>query len=123
MKSKFGIFSVFFLTAIYCFAMGAATNSFAHSELDNKTRSSQEKYISDLSNKLFCPSQQSESSIETANKLPPLDFKKNTSGFVLPVGTREQFFGAAFSQYSRLYRNFLINKRKSDNIFPFHYFW
>jgi hypothetical protein len=37
--------------------------------------------------------------------------------------TKEFFLALAFSRYKIFSRSFLINYRKHDLIFPFHYFW
>jgi hypothetical protein len=122
-KSSFRILSVVFLTAIYCFAIGVVTKSFAHSDFKDYPTSSQEKIISDFSTKLFCHTSQSESSVNNINNLPAPSFKNPFNGLWAITKTTEQLFETAFSQYTNISRNFLIQHRKTDIIFPFHYFW
>ncbi len=123
MKSNLRSISVVFLTAIYCFSLGIVTKSFAHSDFQHESTVSQEKFIADLSLKQFCHTSQSESSINNYNKLPTPNFKNLFTGFWGIIKSSEQFFDAEFSQYKIFSRNNLINYRKSDIIFPFHYFW
>lgn len=123
MKSSFRILSVVFLTAIYCFAIGVVTKSLAHSDFNNNSTTSQEQYFSDFSTKLFCHTSQSESSVNNYINQPVPSFKNPLNGLWAIAKITEQLFETAFSQYSNISRNFLIQHRKSDIIFPFHYFW
>ncbi len=123
MKSSIRILSVFFLTAIYFFAISVVTKSLGHSDFHNEQQSSQEKYFSDFSTKLFCHNSQSESLVNSFNNLPLPSFKNPFNGLWAITKATEQLFGTAFSQYTNISRNFLIQHRKAEIIFPFHYFW
>jgi hypothetical protein len=112
-----------FLTAIYCFAIGVVANSYAYSDGQKYPTSSQEKFISDFSAKLFYHSSKSESSANNFNNLPDPKLKNPTAGFWATVKATEKLFETSFSQYTFFSRKILINSRKSDIIFPFHYFW
>jgi len=122
-KSSIRILSVVFLTAIYCFAIGVVTKSLAHSDFHSNTTTSQEQYFSDFSTKLFCHTSQSESSVNNYINQPVPSFKNPFNGLWTITKTTEQLFETAFSQYTNISRNFLIQHRKTDIIFPFHYFW
>jgi hypothetical protein len=122
-KNSIRILSIVFLTAIYCFAIGIVTKSLANSDFQNNSTTSQEQYFSDFSTNLFCHTPQSESSVTNYNNLPAPNFKNSFSGFLAITKTTEQLFETAFSQYTNISRNFLIHHRKTDIIFPFHYFW
>lgn len=123
MKNNIRILSVVFLTAIYCFAKGVVTKSLAHSDFHSNTTTSQEQYFSDFSTKLFCHTSQSESSVNNYINQPVPSFKNPFNGLGEISKTTEQLFETAFSQYTNISRNFLIQHRKTDIIFPFHYFW
>jgi hypothetical protein len=110
------------LTAIYCFAIGAVNNPLSHSDFSNST-SYQEKAISDFSANLLYPTSQSESSVNNYNNLPAPSFKNSNNRLSAISNTSEQLFETAFSQYTNISRNFLIHNRKTDILFPFHYFW
>jgi len=122
-KNSIRILSVVFLTAIYCFAIGVVTKSLAHSDFNSNSTTSQEQYFSDFSTKLFCHTSQSESSVNNYINQPVPSFKNPFNGLWAISKTTEQLFETAFSQYTNISRNFLIQDRKSDIIFPFHYFW
>ena len=123
MKKNIRILGVLALTAIYCFAIGSATISFPHSNFYDSSNTSQEKHFSDLSTKLFCQSSQSENSVNNYNKLPTPNFKKSYNEHWSVTQTTEHLFKTAFTQYTNISIKFLINHRKTDIIFPFHYFW
>ena len=123
MKSSIKILSIVALTAIYCFAIGVVTKSLTYSDFQSHSTTPQEQYFSDFSTKLFCQTSQSESSVNNYNNLPVPSFKNPFSGLWAITKTTEQLFKTAFSQYTNISRNFLIQHRKSDIIFPFHYFW
>lgn len=123
MKSRSRILSVVFLTAIYCFAIGVVTKSVAHSNFQSNSFASQELYFSDFSTKLFCHTSQSESSVNNNINQPVPSFKNSFKGLLALAKTKELLFESVFSQYNNISRNFLIQYRKSDIIFPFHYFW
>jgi hypothetical protein len=114
---------VIFLTAIYCFAIGVGTNSLAHSDFHSSPAPSQEKFIANLSPKLFCHTTQFESSVNNFNNLAAANFKNLFSGFCAIVKATDQLFETEFSQYTSFSGNILIHHRKSDIIYPFHYFW
>ena len=123
MKNHIKILSVIGLTAIYCIAIGAVNTSLIHSDISFNKSSSQEKVISYLSEKFFLHTSHSESSIKDYNNLPAPNFKNQFSGIWAILKANEQLFGSEFSRYTIFTRTILINHRKSDIIFPFHYFW
>jgi len=122
-KNSIRILSVFFLTAIYCFAISVVTKSLTHSDFHSNSTTSQEQYFSDFSTKLFCHTSQSESSTNNYINQPVPSFKNPFNGLWAIAKITEQIFETAFSQYTHISRNFLIQHRKTDIIFPFHYFW
>jgi hypothetical protein len=122
-KNQIRILSVVVIAAIYCFAIGTAFNSLNNSDFSNSSSSLQEKTISDFSAKLFYPTAASESSVNNYNNLPTPSFKNPFNGLWAIHNTSEQLLETTFSQYTNASRNFLIHNRKTDLIFPFHYFW
>jgi hypothetical protein len=117
------ILGVVFLTAIYSFAIGVVTKSLAHSDFNINSTTSQEQCFSEFSIKFFCHTSKFESSVNNyINQTVPC-FKNPFNGLWAIAKTTEQLFEIAFSQYTNISRNFLIEYRKSDIIFPFHYFW
>jgi hypothetical protein len=123
MNSNFRFTSVAFLTAIYCFAIGVVTKSLTYSDFKGNSTTSQEQYLSNFSTKLLCHTPQSESSVNNYNSPSASSFKNPFNGLWAICKTTEQLFETAFSQYTNISENFLIQHRKADIIFPFHYFW
>ncbi len=124
MKDKFRITITVFFTAVYCLAIGVVNQSRTDSPVHENPTSSQEKFISDLSSKLFSPTIASESVVTnfTSNSSSP-GFKSPLAGCDVIFKAIAQRFETAFSQYANFSRNFRIKHKKSDFIFPFHYFW
>lgn len=123
MKNRIRCLSVIFLTSIYCFTIGNATTSAAHSVFQDSLVASHETFISDLSTALFCNTLQSKNSVSNFNKLPTSNFKNRFAGFWVAFKATEQLFNTEFFQYTNFSSIILINHRKYDFIFPFHYFW
>lgn len=123
MKNNFRILSVAFLIATYCFAIGVVTKSHAYFDFKDHSTPSQEQYFSDFATKFYCHTSPSESSVNNYNNFPSLSFKNPFNGLWASAKATEQLYETAFSQYTNTSRNFLIQLRKVDIIFPFHYFW
>jgi len=99
-KSSIRFLSVIFLTAIYCLTIGVVTKSFANSVYEKYPASPQEKYIADLSAKLFCHTTQSEISINNISNLPVSNFKNPFTESRAILKAIEQLFKVEFSQYT-----------------------
>jgi len=123
MKKNFKILSVLFLISIYVFAINVVAKTFFHNDVKTYPTSSQDIVISNYSSSLFCHTSQAESSVNNINNLPVLNFKNLFTSFLAIIKVTEQISEREFSQYSFVLKNFLIIHRKSDHIFPFHYFW
>lgn len=52
-----------------------------------------------------------------------LQYKKDFSDYVILKHVIQQHISGKFLQYSQVSKNFLVHYRKTDGIFPFHYFW
>lgn len=122
MKNWIRIASVVFFTAIYCFAMGAVTEARVHVD-PTAASSSKEKVISELSAKFYSHTAPTEIASSNFNNLPTENFKNPLAPFDVPFKAQEQGYEARSSQYISRSQNVLIHVRKSDTIFPFHYFW
>lgn len=123
-KNHIKIISLIFLTAIYCFAIGAAANqSVNYSNISNDTIPSQEKVALDVSAKLFFHTSESESLVSSYEELPSLGFKNPFAGFLAANTPSERLIVNQLHKYTSYSKNILVNYRKSDIIFPSHYFW
>jgi hypothetical protein len=97
--------------------------SLTQSDLNYISSSSKGDLVSGFAAKLFCETSQLESSVNNYTSAPVPNFKNPTNGVWAIFKTTEQLFESTYSQYTRISRNFLIQHRKTDLIFPFHYFW
>lgn len=76
-----------------------------------------------VSVELFTDSLLVENYANPSNNFPPSTLKNSFSEFLTIVKITEQFFANEFVQYISISKNFRINYRKANIIFPFHYFW
>lgn len=123
MKNKIRILSIVIFTAIYCTAIGLVTKDYTYSNSPNNHYTTQHNLTSDVSSPLFLHTSIAQSSIASINNPTAPHFGKSNTGH-WAIGTSiEQIFSAVFSQYLSYWRNTLIPYRKSDILYPFHYFW
>lgn len=123
MKGRIRYISLVLLTAVYCYAISVVSGSFSYSDFPNHTPSLPEQIISDLSEGLLCHTLQTKTSVTNINYFPVPDFKNSLTGFWAIIKTSQQLLNIRFSRRITFWIDFLINHRKSDIIFPFHYFF
>lgn len=123
MKNSIRIVGALLLTAIYCGAIAIVTTSFTSVDSQNATNPKQEKYSATVSNNLLYHNIQSESSINSLVNLSDPSLKDTFNIFVGITVQASKLSKATFAQYSNFSRNLLIRYRKTDLIFPAHYFW
>lgn len=123
MKKSGGILTVILLTAIYCFAIGFTSISYASAEIHHIQNNDQEDHFSEISKSFIGQISQSESSIQFLNNFPKRLFKISFIEISTSLETTERLIESKFSQYNGFSRNILMRFRKADTIFPFHYFW
>lgn len=123
MNSSVRILGVTILIAIYCFAVNAVFNPPVSSDHESHHTTEQEQFLAVISSSLFCDTSPSESSVNSFNTIPVPGFNPlfNKHGSI--VRSIEKLFESEFTQYCNFSINLLIQHRKSDIIFPFHYFW
>lgn len=120
MKNSIRILGATVLLAIYCFAISVVTTSLSRSQFQ---KIDQDKYFSNVTSNLYFHTSPSESSVNNFTNFASPVFKNVYTGLWAIVKAIEHVSEAEFSQYTITSGNFLINYRKSDIIFPFHYFW
>ena len=122
MKSVKQLFGLFMLTAIYCCVLGMGLNPDRTITAKNSSNHSQKESVSAVNAKLYCHTSESETIIDA-----PSNSTQNTlDGSYKLWGTQkisDRVFESTLAQYTRFSQNLLISKRKTDIIFPFHYFW
>lgn len=112
------IFAVLFLHNATGF--GASVSN--QSELIEKSAPQKHADISVGSNHLFGLTPESEFSVSGLDTFTSI-FNKNFVNFCLPVDASASLHLVQFKYFTSFYNNCLIHSRKSDLIFPFHYFW
>ncbi|WP_066217864.1 hypothetical protein [Formosa haliotis] len=108
---------------IYCFALYSASQPIPETfELNSKHSESQQK-ISSVSKSLITLTSESETFSFSFNPSSGqfLKIPFQNSGWI--SNYKEPYVLAQISQYSKYQTNTLVNHRKNDAIFPFHYFW
>lgn len=120
-KRTIQIVQIFFLLALYCFALGA-NHSYAFTSDQINSDTQNEGKFSSLSSNLYCLSSPSEN---TANNFTNFQFptlKNQNNGQWAFAKIFEELFVSRYYQYQSFSIRFLIQLRKTSFIFPFHYF-
>lgn len=111
-------FSVLFLHS----AIGFGASGLNESELFESPRPQNHADISVGGNHLFGLTPETEYSISGLDTVP-LAFNKNFTKYRFAVDVSASLHLVQFTFFAIFYKNCLIYTRKSDGIFPFHYFW
>lgn len=122
-KKFFNLLYASLLISLYAFAIGLATqNLYSVSHGVYNENSEQKAYFTTGSVSLFVNTTESYTSGE--HKTPgTADYKIPFNGNNLSFSNKEIFLTAIDKQYRQKAQNFLIESRKKDLIYPFHYFW
>lgn len=123
MKINSKLFRTSIALAIYCFAIVLFAKSLANSDVKYFTTSSEEQQVSDLTPKLFCHTAHSESSVNYSNFNLSSNLKNVFIDFCDRLFIIGQVISSEIFQNKILTRSLLIGLKKSELIFPFHYFW
>ncbi|AVI51125.1 hypothetical protein C5O00_08035 [Pukyongia salina] len=123
MKDSVKHFGALILTAIYCFAVSIAANVPLNTEFQNNLNSGQEHNFAPTSHNLLSHTVQSEFSVEIVGIDPAPDTYDNTHNDTSLYNSKESVLSAEFTQYNNYSVNFLIQQRKADLLFPYHFFW
>lgn len=122
MKRGLKIFGIFVLSAIYYLAVDLSVPSAKDSNFrGNKTE--QEKYSSSVSSIHFFHTSQSVNAVPNAGTSAISNYKNPFQDFWPVVTVARHLFEATFAQYTRSSKNFRVQYRKTDILFPKHYFW
>ena len=125
MKNTYRILGATFLIILYCFILGFVANSTIDSLfIQSSKNTDKEKYFSSFSeNYSFCHTPKSANSVNSITTLSVVTLKNLFYEFWVINKATEQLLETEFCQYTSFSINFLIEHRKKDIIFPFHYFW
>ncbi|HAQ38111.1 MAG TPA: hypothetical protein DCX89_00955 [Saprospirales bacterium] len=123
MKEKIRIITALLLTVIYGYAVSIATQSVFLTDNRDARCSEQETYLLSVSASIFGSATPKDvTSFNKTNQFSAQDAKKPFSPGEL-LQNEEPLIRSELSQYGHFSTNLLIQFRKTDKIFPFHYFW
>ncbi|AZJ31936.1 MULTISPECIES: hypothetical protein [Tenacibaculum] len=115
--------SLLFITTVYFTAIGYTQEEQSFSNKLRKPNSALKEYKQKLSSKGLQHTTESENLTNHFNNLPSTNVKNTFSEAGINFKSVELFFNRKYIQYISLSRNTIVNYRKSDLIFPFHYHW
>lgn len=122
-KNRYKTTILFILIAIYSIAIGAVNTQVAFQAFNYKNTVLQERSIADFSEKYYCPTIQLDNVQSASPNLPTSNEKNPTNDLTEISYCYDQIEEAGIVQYISIARTILFHHRKSDLIFPFHYFW
>jgi len=122
-KNKSRFFAVLLLVAIYSLGIGIS----GHSQVASPKTSASDNAHQNTFSPVFSPvffhiSEVTFSSIGILS-IPKVDFKNPFEKLVALANAFELIAKTEHSQYANFWCTLLINYRKTDLLFPFHYFW
>lgn len=123
MKQKIKVFSVYLLAIIYCLAVVFVTRSQVQISRYSKPSLSHEKSFSDISSKLFSHTPLSDKSLHNKYNLPVPTSHNNFGDYWGMIHRIGGLFNTRYKQYLTFSKTILVNLRKIQFLFPFHYFW
>jgi hypothetical protein len=122
-RNNLKTYIIFLLTAVYCIAIGAVNTHVAYQSVTLTHTNLQENSIAIFSENLYCPTIQADNLLNPSPNLPTTACKNPSNDLSEFAYSYEQIEGAAILQYTSIARNILFHHRKTDIIFPSHYFW
>jgi len=121
-KNTFRFLVIAVGVAFYCAA--TRTSPAVPANPDFSGNASQEVRFTQIAKAPIYHTSPSERSVKTLGSGGASSTVKTTPGSSgAVIRTAEQRYASAFAQYVCISREFLIQVRKADLIFPFHYFW
>ncbi|WP_299779319.1 hypothetical protein [uncultured Formosa sp.] len=111
------------LAFLYCFALYSVAQPLPQTFTYNSDQSEQHQKVSGITKSLFNLTSESENFSVSFNPSTEQFFKTPFFSSGSHFKKNEQLVEAQISQYTKYQTNTLVNYRKNDYIFPFHYFW
>jgi hypothetical protein len=123
MKVKMRIVSALLLTLIYSYAVSISMQSVFLTDIRDVHSSEHKTFLLSVTASICgSPSAKEVTSFAKTSQFSTHDSKKPFSPGEL-IQTEEPLIRSELSQYEHFSTNLLIQFRKTDKIFPFHYFW
>lgn len=123
MKQRIKVFSVYILAIIYCMAVILVTQSQVQIPHYPKPSPSNEKSFSDISTKLFNHTPLSDKSLNNKYNLSVPTYFNHFGDYWGMIHTMGGLIDTRYKQYLTFSKTILVNLRKINFLFPFHYFW
>jgi len=124
MKNRNNILGVLLLISVYCFGFYVhITTTPTSNQWVNEKQNEQRSNLKASSKCFYEHTQPFENLFSDVLEKPLLDFKLPNIAFWNIVYTNNLLFNTKFKQYTKHLKTILIRQRKSNLIFPFHYFW
>jgi hypothetical protein len=122
-RKRIKIFSVYLLAIIYCLAVVFVSQSQVQISHYSKPSLSNEKSFSDISSKLFSHTPLSDKSLNNKYNLSVPTYFNHFGDYWGMIHLMGGLFDTRYKQYLSFSKNILVNLRKVQFLFPFHYFW
>ncbi|QDO94712.1 hypothetical protein FNB79_12315 [Formosa sediminum] len=124
MKKIVTCFGGVLLTFLYCFALYSVAHPLSETYAVNTPISEKHQDVFSVTKSLFSLTSEADNFSVSFGPTSPSEYSK------LPVFNshlcpklNERIVNAQISQYTTYQTNTLVNYRKNDLIYPFHYFW
>ena len=123
MKKLVNFSSGLLLSLLYCFALFSVAQPLPETFTTPSNHSEKQENVSKVSKSLFSLTTETENFSFSFNSSPGQFLKIPFFDCVWYPKLSEQLVSAQISQYTKYQNHTLVNYRKNDSIFPFHYFW
>jgi hypothetical protein len=123
MKNTVRFLAASFLFLSYSLAIGLASFADSGSAFSNNATAEKEGYFTAISGNLLSPTSQTKTAANHLGDSSASAFEGPLSAHWAANRAAERLIESEFSHYMASMRGLLIRYRKSDLIFPFHYFW
>lgn len=124
MIDRIRILGVSVLAAVYCMAVGSVICLPVQPDIAHHSSAGQEQFYAAFSKSLFSPAQPTDHAKRTVSgpsSVPPGKHLINSPWSVFSFN--ERLLETVYTRYCSHSADLLVYHRKSDRIFPFHYFW
>jgi len=125
MKKVVSFFVTVIIILLYCFASGTINRGLSNSPSIHESDADleEEGYYLAVSVNYLGSALQAETVTSIFNAPTFFSFKNSLYGYAALLKFADNLFSIKFNQYISFSGNFTVKYRKSDLIFPFHYFW
>tara|TARA_R110001592_G_scaffold237306_6_gene496196 strand:+ start:3523 stop:3900 length:378 start_codon:yes stop_codon:yes gene_type:complete len=109
--------------SLYCFALGVVTGAFSNGTQFTHQSSDHDSFSTSESVNLFSASSRILSFSSIINDIGVPDANDYVGAIWIVFKNIENTFLSSYKQYAVYETNLLVQSRKSDLLYPFHFFW